>query len=1097
MRTLTTQQKLNNQEFLQEGCLPPRVTVVPALHKNVFYKNKEESEMLQILNGTFRFSYQQEDCLEDFANADYDDSAWDTIDVPSMWQYRGYSKPLYPNVEYPIPFNPPYVCCDNPVGYYRRKFTAKRSGRSILYFGGVDNAYFVYLNGTYVGFSKGSRLPAEYDVTELLQDGENLLCVKVFTYSDATYLENQDMLLANGIFRDVILIQTGEVSLWDYELYTEENTLHAEVTLSSFLSLYDGCALRLEIAGQTFEQPAAHKLHFSATIPNAKLWNAETPHLYTVYLTLLKDGEALEVHSKKIGFRHARTEGNRLLLNETPITLKGICRHEHDPKNGRAITVDLIEKELRLIKDHNFNAIRCAHYPNNPAFYEIASELGIYVMNENDLETHGAHVTGDQGFLSKQPEWLSAYRNRAIRYAERDKNETCVIIWSAGNEHGYGENVDETLRYIKKRLRGVPIFHTMDDGKNPTICDFRANGYFSMDSLTSYPADGKPVILTEYGHAMGNSPGLMEDTWDYVYQNRHIIGGYLWEFKNHGFYQEDEKGRAFYQYGGDFEDINHWSNFSMDGYCLSDGTPKPSLRDSKNVLSPCYVTFSDGQIRLLNTNDFRSLEYVKMHWEICEDYHVLEKGDMQLPAIESYHEYTLPISTDLPGQTPGASYYVNLHFYEESPNGTTRELAVKQVCLGSVPKVCLRSVLKASLEERIRTTTPCTKPATANFNPEQEIPEDCCQSDPEIPDNLGQFAHVQINVTDATVQGPYFSVKLINGLLSYYEKDGKVLLDAPMKLNFYRAPIDNDGIVGWSLRWIQDWDKVFLKHFTFFPESVELEKDAVHDMMPNATEESQVSTATKLIAADANRSPAIRIKVTGKALPTARYAGFFVTLKYHIYEDGLIVVEYEGEPYGKLPKVLPRIGICFEVNDTYTHAKWYGRGPEENYCDRRAHCPVGLYQLPVSEMNFRYDVPQECGTRTDTRFVTLSGAEAGLSVIGMDTFSFSCHDFTLNDLEAARHRNKLEKADRKYLYIDYKMRGLGSHSCGPNPEECYELHPHHFRFAFAICGKQDENALLQLARTDFGVHTEALSEGYTFDTRWKPAGVIECDINRD
>ena len=988
--------------------------------------------MIQILNGTFLFSYQQEDCLKNFEQMDYDDSAWNTIDVPSMWQYRGYSKPLYPNVEYPIPFNPPYVCCDNPVGYYRLHFTAQKCGRSILYFGGVDNAYFVYLNGTYVGFSKGSRLPAEYDVTDLLQEGENLLCVKVFTYSDATYLENQDMLLANGIFRDVMLIQTAETSLWDYELYTEGNTLYADVTLCGT----KGCTLRLEVADQVLEQPAAEKLHFSVTIPDVKPWNAETPNLYPVYITLLKNGEVLEVHSKKIGFRHARTEGNRLLLNEAPITIKGICRHEHNPQNGHAITVDLIEKELRLIKDHNFNAIRCAHYPNNPAFYEIASELGIYVMNESDLETHGAHVAGDQGFISKLPQWLDAYMNRAIRMVERDKNETCVIIWSAGNEHGCGENVDATLRYIKKRLRNVPIFHTMDDGRNPHINDFRANAYFSMESLTSYPSEGKPVILTEYGHAMGNSPGLMEDTWDYVYQNRHITGGYLWEFKNHGFYQEDEKGRAFYQYGGDFEDINHWSNFSMDGYCLSDGTPKPSLRDSKNVLSPCYVTFTDGNIRLLNTNDFRSLEYVKMHWEIREDYLVLEQDDMQLPAIKPYTAYDLPLSTDLPAQTPGATYYVTLHFYEETAPDTLRELGIKQVCLGSVAKVSATDTL-----------------------PKQES----CDNSTSLKINWG--------TTNATVEGTQFTAKIQNGLLSYYEKGGQVLLNAPMKLNFYRAPIDNDGIVGWSLRWIQDWEKVFLKHFTFFAETMELE--------------------------DSPSSDSLCIKVTGKCLPTGRYAGFFVTLKYHIYENGLIITEYEGEPYGKLPKVLPRIGIAFELSDAYTHAKWYGRGPEENYCDRKAHCPVGLYQLPISEMNFQYDVPQECGTRTDTRFVSLSGDAGAFSVIGMDNFAFSCHDFTLQDLEAARHRNELEKTDRKHLYIDYKMRGLGSHSCGPNPEEYYELRPHTFRFAFAICGQHDENTLLQLARTDFGVHTEALSEEYTFDTEWKPAGVIECNINND
>ncbi|MBQ3179077.1 MAG: hypothetical protein IJB52_14750, partial [Clostridia bacterium] len=366
--------------------------------------------MICSLNGTYRFSWQTTDCLTDFHFPAYDDSGWDNLDVPSMWQYHGYSKPQYPNVQYPIPFNPPYVSCENPVGYYRRTFTAHRAPRSILYFGGVDNAYFVYLNDTYVGFSKGSRLPAEYDVTDLVQDGENLLCVKVFTYSDATYLENQDMLLASGIFRDVLLVQTPAVSVWDYEIRTEGDTLSLVVTLWD--GNYSGYTLQVEADSQMKEQSASKQMHFSFTISDAKRWNAETPYLYPVYLTLLRDGEVMEVHSKRVGFVKTALDGYRLLVNGSPVTLKGICRHEHDPQNGRAITVERIERELRLIKEHNLNAIRCAHYPNHPAFYEIASELGIYVMNEGDLETHGCEVTGDQGFLSKQSGWLKAYMNR-------------------------------------------------------------------------------------------------------------------------------------------------------------------------------------------------------------------------------------------------------------------------------------------------------------------------------------------------------------------------------------------------------------------------------------------------------------------------------------------------------------------------------------------------------------------------------------------------------------------------------------------------------------------------------------------------------------
>ena len=1010
--------ELSDPTYLQDGCLAPRATLVPALHRDVYFRNKEESEMFHSLNGTYRFSWQRSDCLRDFFTPAYDDSGWDTLEVPSMWQYHGYSKPQYPNVQYPIPFNPPYISCENPVGYYRRIFNARKAPHSILYFGGVDNAYFVYLNGEYVGFSKGSRLPAEYDVTELLRDGENLLCVKVFTYSDATYLENQDMLLASGIFRDVILVQTPEVSVWDYEIHTEENTLSIDVTLWD--GDYSGYTLRAETDSRIQELTADKHMHFSLTIPNAKRWNAETPHLYPVYLTLLRNGETVEVHSKKVGFVKTTIAGNRLLVNGAPITIKGICRHEHDPQNGRAITVGQIEQELRLIKEYNLNAIRCAHYPNHPAFYEIASELGIYVMNEGDLETHGCEVVGDQGYLSKQDRWLAAYMNRTVRMVERDKNETCVIIWSAGNEHGRGENIDKCLAWVKKRLDSIPVFHTIDDARNPPVCDFRMNGYFTMASLTSYPPEGKPVILTEYGHAMGNSPGLMEDTWDYVYRNRHIIGGYLWEFKNHGFYQEDENGIPFYQYGGDFGDLNHWSNFNMDGYCLSDGTPAPAFRDCKNVLSPCYIYMENGKIRLLNTNDFRSLEYVRMHWELCEDFTVLRQGEMQLPAVRPYTEWELPLDTALPARTPGASYFINLRFTD----GNGLEIGIKQVYLGTIPAQ-----------------------AYAEAAPDAKIEE----SDSNV-----------------TVTAEHFRVEIREGLLAYYEKDGKVLLDSPMKLHFWRAPTDNDGIVNFSPRLIGQWDSIFLKHFSFWPEVL-------------------------YTIADKN---CIRITVLGKILPTARYAGFTVQLVYRIYKDGLVLVEYAGKPYGEFPDTLPRIGVYLELAEDFDSVRWYGRGADENYCDRKAHCPISLYSMPVEQMNFLYDVPQECGTRTETRFVTVSGQNRALTVIGGEPFSFSCHDFTLAALESARHRNELQKSERKYLYIDYRMRGLGSLSCGPNPEECYELHPHSFRFVFGICDADTPESAMTAARSSFCVHTEALSDTHDFTVTREEAGIIECNINR-
>lgn len=1004
----------------RDGCLEPRATIVPALHRGVTYRNHNDSELVISLNGNYRFAYRGEDSIPDFFEEAFNDADWDTIDVPSMWQYRGYGSPTYPNVEYPIPFDPPYVSCENPVGYYRRRFTAHKSARSILYFGGVDSVYFVWLNGVYVGFAKGSRLPAEYDVTHLLRDGENLLCVKVFTYCDGTYLENQDMLLANGIFRDVLLVQTETFSVWDYEIVTQKNTVTVCVTLWD--SDYADATVSVELDGQVFTKPAAKTVEFFFTVENPIYWNAEMPHLYPLYISLSEGGREVELHTKMIGLREVCVQGHSLLVNGSPITLKGINRHEHDPQNGRAITVERIENELKLLKDHNFNAIRCSHYPNHPAFYELASELGIYVMDEGDIETHGAHTgTGDQGFFAKQKSWKNAFMDRTRRMVERDKNETCIIIFSLGNEHGAGPNLTACADYIKERMgHRIPVFHTVESWSNPTISEFRMNGYMNMESLMSYPEEGNPVVLLEYGHAMGNSPGLMEDTWDYIYSHRHVIGGYVWEFKNHGFYAEDENGTPFYKFGGDFEDYNHWSNFSMDGYCLSDGTPKPSLRDCKNVHSPCYVRFAGGIITVMNTNDFRSLDYVRMVWEVTEDYKILQSGEVMLPAIKPYETAKLDIPTALPGNTTGATYYVNFRFFDE----TGFEIGVKQVCLGSVPA-----------------------------EPYEEVKP---------------VATVVQNGADFTITADTFAVRISDGLLSYYEMAEKVLLDAPMKLNFYRAPTDNDGIVNFSSRWIGRWHDAFLKHWKF-----------------------HARTATYTC-----EDRCIRVTVVGKVLPVSRLVGYNVTLTYRIYADGVVLVEYEGNPYGHLPDALPRIGVCFKLAPDYTDATWYGRGEDENYCDRKAHCPVGLYSLPIRDMNFLYDVPQECGTRTETRFVSITGGDKAISVVGSGAFDFSCHDFTLQNLEEARHRHELARTPEKYLYIDYKMRGIGSHSCGPDPEEQYELRPHAFRMAFALCDGT-EDTVLNLARKSFAVKSQALSGRHEFHLEREVAGIIECNINRD
>ena len=1010
--------RLYTPSFTGEMRLPPRASVIPALHKNVYYRNKEESELITNLNGDYKFCYRERDDIKAFETVDFHDGTWDTLPVPSMWQYHGYSLPLYPNIEYPIPFDPPYVGSKNPVGYYRKKFTAAKGGKKILYFGGVDSAFFVYLNGAYVGFSKGSRLPSEFDVTDFIRDGENLLCVKVFTYSDGTYLENQDMLLASGIFRDVFLYNLDDTFLWDYSVRTENSFVYVEVHLNG--KDFHNTELILELDGQKAVLNADEFLSYTFEINNFISWNAEEPFTYELSLSLIKNGKLLEVHTKKFGFANYEVIGNKLMLNGKQITLKGINRHEHDPKNGRAITVERIERELKIIKDHNMNAIRCSHYPNNPAFYEYATELGIYVMNEADIETHGAHVCGDMGYFSKLPEWYPAFIDRVARMYERDKNETCISIWTIGNENGEGENIDKCIEYLRTRSVKKPVMHTAAGKTDPLTGDFRGEGYFTMESLISHSEEGKPVMLLEYGHAMGNSPGLMEDTWDYVYTHRHICGGYVWEFKNHGFYAEDENGNAFYQYGGDFGDFNHWSNFSMDGYCLSDGTVKPSLRDCKNVLAPTYIQTEGNLITLMNTNDFRELDYITLKWELLEDYHVIKSGEYQLPPVKPYEKTILDIDTTIETVTAGATYYANLRFYGEQGE----EIAFKQVTLP----------IKAQKEK---------------FSPEK----------------------INAAITEEedliTVNGQNFTANFKDGLLAFYQINGKTLISSPMKLNIYRAPTDNDGVVNWSERWITRWNSRLYKHFEFNCHNTSVSKESDHILM----------------------------KAQGIWAPISKYLGFDTEITYKIFEKGEILINIHAAPYGSFEETLPRIGVCFEMNKALNRVLWYGRGEDENYSDRKAHCNIGLYEKDVSEMNFIYDIPQECGTRIDNRFAAVTNGNHGFSVIGSDNFTFSYHDFSLDDLISARHRNELKKSDKNYLYIDYIMRGLGSHSCGPNPEECYELRPHEFRFVFMISGSTEEKELLALSRKDFGEKTARLSDSYTFEVKKVHQSVVECNIN--
>ena len=658
-------------------------------------------------------------------------------------------------------------------------------------------------------------------------------------------------------------------------------------------------------------------------------------------------------------------------------------RHENNARTGRAITAEQIIAELKDIKSCNLNAIRTSHYTNQPLFFEIASELGIYVMDEADIESHGMQETGDMGGLAKNDQWADAFLDRVSRAYYQNKNETCINLRSLGNEAGDGKNLYACVEWLKEKKPKLPTnyYASLFDEKNPA--PFRDTGYMPMSVLEEYSPDGAPVLMLEYAHAMGNSPGGLEDIWRFVYSHDHICGGYVWEFKSHGFSSPDEEGRERYLYGGDFGDLYHWSNFSLDGFHTSDGTPKPAWNELREVSAPVWVDRTESGIEVRNTYDFLTLDGVKLKWILYADSTEVRWGEFSLDGIAPHQvkEFTPDLSvTGLTGD-------FRADFIAEKDGSV---IAHKQILLGR--------------SEPVKT---------------DDVPFDCTVTEED-----GRITAV----TENTV------IEVENGLICRYCADGRELISSPLMPNFHRAPTDNDGITGFSERHAGEWKGRLVQDLRF-------------GMHTQTVEQSEGRCV---------------IRASGKTLPQSHFWGFDTQLTYTILAGGGVEIRMQGKPYGRSPSILPRIGMKVCLPKDAECAEWFGRGPGDAYSDRKHASPVGLYRTEIAGMNFLYDVPQETGSRADTRFVRITGENYGICAVG--SFTFSCHDFTLENLTDARHRNELRTTDEKYLYIDHRHRGLGSLSCGPEPEKAYELPTEEFDFTFLLMPDRGNDAAFDLMK---------------------------------
>jgi beta-galactosidase/evolved beta-galactosidase subunit alpha len=1023
-----------NQHVLHRNRLPARARFT-AYPDEAAARAGASSPWELSLNGEWRFHYALAPAAAppNDAAESCDDSGWDRLAVPGNWQMYGYGRPHYTNVRYPFAIDPPRVPSENPTGSYRRRFyvpEAWAGRRLILRFDGVDSAFEVYLNGSYVGFSKGSRMPAEFDLSEHARPGENLLAVRVYQWSDGSYLEDQDMWWLSGIFRDVTLLAEPPAGIWDLEV---DPGLHQDgraATLRVRATLHhdpdQSGPQRLEIAlldlagapvagvaastGIPADAQAPAEVQLTAEVAAPRLWSADDPYLYTLLLTLRdQHGEIVAVVPQKIGFRRVELSGARLLVNGRPIKLRGVNRHEHHPDLGRALPRETMLADVLLMKQHNINTVRTSHYPPHPHFLDLCDAYGLYVIDEADLECHGLAYARQPYFLSDDPQWRAAYVDRMQRMVERDKNHPSIIMWSLGNESGFGANHEAMAAWSRQRdssrpihyesdahgkvadvisqmYTGVPLVIAFGQGQGDTIEDTWRRPQLRLEEYRD-----KPFFLCEYAHAMGNGPGSLADYWDAIWRYDRLIGGCVWEWIDHGIRTTAPDGRTYFAYGGDFGDQPNDGNFVCDGLLFPDRTPSPGLLEYKKVIEPVWVEALDlrtstARLRVYNRYDFVTLDHLHGAWQLTEDGAIIASGPIALPEIQPRAAATIKVPYGLPVPLPGAVYHLTLRFMLGRPTAwaeTGHEVAFAQFELpvaAPAPAVVLSG--------------------TAPIRWHRE--------------------GARLSIAGGETE---LSIDTLRGAIDGWSFAGRSLLVDGPRLSLWRAVIDNEGRGG-GAQVANEWHQRFL-HIC---------RHRLDD-----------------IAWEQLGDTAVRVSVRSCVAPPAYEAAFDCRYTYILLSSGDLLLEVQGTPRGQWPTTIPRIGLELTLPGTLDQVRWLGRGPGESYADSQQAARFGLWRASVDQLFTPYVRPQENGNHTGTRWVALQDARgAGLLAVGDPTLEFSAHRFTTADLDQAQHTYELVPRSTITLHLDYRQNGLGSGSCGPGVMPPYQLHAEPFVFRLRL-----------------------------------------------
>ena len=994
---------------LHENTMPARAYFIPASKRmDNLVEHREESDRMQLLNGTWKFQYFNSiyDVQEPFFEKDYDTENFDEIQVPSVWQMAGYDTHQYTNIRYPFPFDPPYVPQDIPCGTYAHTFVYHKdenAPKAFLNFEGVDSCFYVWINGSYVGYSQVSHMTSEFDITDLLQDGENSIAVLVMKWCDGSYLEDQDKFRMSGIFRDVYILKRPKQAISDYHIKTRIEDMLAKVEIE--MKFYSPLNVKISIEDRNGAVVALGSIAEEGTavleIASPELWNTENPYLYK--LILETENEVIVDH---IALRKIEIKDQVIYLNGQKIKFRGVNRHDSDPVTGFTINSEQITTDLTLMKQHNFNAIRSSHYPNAPFFYEMCDKYGFMVIDEADIEAHGPFMiyrkedTDYNRFkrwnekIADDPVWEEAIVDRVKLMVERDKNRFCIVMWSMGNESAYGCNFEKALEWTKNfdpdRITQYESarYRNYDETYDYSNLDVYSRMYPALSEIQEYlDKDGsKPFLLVEYCHSMGNGPGDFEDYFQMIQDNDKMCGGFVWEWCDHAIaHGTAENGKTIYAYGGDHGEEIHDGNFCMDGLVYPDRTVHTGLLEYKNVYRPARVICYDkesGELVLHNYMDFDDLkDYVKISYELTQDGLVISKGILPEFSVAPHGEGKTNLKINVP---ENGKCYLKLiyHLKKELP------LLDEDHILGF---------------DEIEVSKEDTKCKLA----EKWIPKTVVDSELQVNEN-----DTQIHIKGREFA---YTIDKRTALFTEMKFAGREYLNHPMELNIWRAPTDNDMYI--KSEWKKaHYDKAYTRAYT--------------------TEVVQGKHGVKITS-----HASVVAETVQKILD--------VTITWKIEAAGKIDADIAVTKDDEFPD-LPRFGVRMFLDKKLSAVRYFGMGPQESYCDKHQAASHGLYQANVDDLHEDYIRPQENGSHYDCEYVELNNSRYGIVASAENAFSFNASYYTQEELEEKTHNYELTESDSVVFCVDYALNGIGSNSCGPVVLEQYRFDDVLFRFQFTL-----------------------------------------------